>query len=136
MCYAALVQQNAQKLSKEFGANIYWPSVKNSLKQRYHSFSLPSLSAFDHFLLNSSNNEILEEIKITLANEQHLLEKELENLRNEIYDLNYELAVKERKGLRNKLEAKQRKLQRLEAKKNPSQIQSSFGFTYPHQNLF
>lgn len=137
MCYAALVEQNALKLAKDFDADIYWQGVANSLQHRAKAKQLSKATSFDLFLQHTdSNEEIKGLLKQILEQEKQNLEQNIENVKNEIYDLNYELAAKERKTLRQKLEAKQRKLQRLEALNKSPAPKNSFEFTYPHQNLF
>lgn len=140
MCYSAMVEQNADSLADLFNATIRWDLISDSIHLRKNHpgfFKYPK--AFDHYLKNQDhskeNRQLITEIGFHLRDS---ILAQSEDLKAEIYDLEYELAKKERIGLRKKLNSKIKKLNKntnaLQVNKNLNSSEELF--IYPHWGSF
>lgn len=140
MCYAAMVEQRLPFLESSFAAEIRWDEIAEVLEfQIKNPASARTPDSFlKELLKQTTSKEVLQKTKSLIKTRYDLIQSELQFLDNEIYDLNYQLAQKERKGLRSKLVSKTKKKESLQSKKeNLLNINNSRkSYIYPHWQFF
>lgn len=131
-----MVEQNADQLAEQFGALIRWDLISESLHMRENfPAAVKFPKALDYYLKTQVQSNEVRELCFKIHRDiTESLEKEVEILKADIYDLEYELAKKERVGLRRSLNTAINKLNKTSSKLNATENLSRDEdlFIYPH----